>query len=155
VKSDRDTRHETRDAPEMARCCRVSSSGFSLVAALFLIVVIAALGAFAVRIGSGEQQAVNLELLSARALAAADSGVEWGAYQALSASPTSCTTTTLNFTEAALNGFSVTVVCAPTSHTEIGGTTHVYRIDATASSGTYGTPDYVSRHVYSTFTDSP
>ncbi|HYM33774.1 MAG TPA: hypothetical protein VET48_00190 [Steroidobacteraceae bacterium] len=126
--------------------------GVSLVAALFLIVVIAALGAFAVRIGSGEQQAVNLELLSARALAAADSGIEWGAYRALRAS--SCTTTTLNLTEATLNGFSVVVVCVQTTHPENNGTVNVYQIDSTASLGTYGMPDYVSRHVYATFTDA-
>jgi MSHA biogenesis protein MshP len=132
-----------------------SARGISLVAALFLIVVLAALGAFAVRIGGGQQQTVNLALLSARALAAADSGIEWGAYRALRANGcATTTTTTLNLTEATLNGFSVTVVCVPTSHPENNGTVHVYRIDATAQAGVYGTPDYVSRHVYATFTDA-
>ena len=155
----RDVRRETRDAIRISHfrrvsrpVSRVSSSGFSLIAALFLIVVIAALGAFAVRIGSGQQQSVNLQLLSARAMAAADSGIEWGAYRALRAN--SCTTTTLNLTEAALNGFSVTVVCVQTDHPESNATVHVYRIDATAVAGTYGMPDYVSRHEYATFTDA-
>ena len=133
-----------------------SARGFSLVAALFLIVVIAALGAFAVRIGSGQQQTVNLQLLSARALAAANSGIEWGAYRALRANGcTATTTTTLNLTEAALNGFAVTVVCVPTDHSDNNTTVHVYRIDSTSVAGTYGMPDYVSRHVYATFTDAP
>jgi len=130
--------------------------GFSIVAALFLIVVVAALGAFAVRIGAGQQQTVNLALLGTRALAAANSGIEWGAYRALKAS--SCVNATLNLTEAALNGFTVNVTCSnATTHVEcpIAEPNCVYRIDATAIAGTYGMPDYVSRHVYATFTSVP
>jgi MSHA biogenesis protein MshP len=131
---------------------RMSPRGFALVAALFLIVVVAALGAFAVRISAGQQQTVNLALLTARALAAADSGIEFGAYQALYG--TGCASATLNLTEAGLNGFTVSVTCAATAHTESGGPINVYRVDATASLGTYGMPDYVSRHVYATFSST-
>jgi MSHA biogenesis protein MshP len=131
----------------------LQARGFSLVAALFLIVVVALLGAFAVRIGAGQQQAVNLELLSARALSAANSGVEFAAYQALNAG--SCVSMTLNLTESGLNGFSVDVACSATAHAEAGGTANVYRIDATAYAGQYGQPDYVSRHIYATFTSGP
>ena len=128
--------------------------GFSLVAALFLIVVIAALGAFAVRIGASQQQTVNLALLSAKALAAADSGIEYGGYQALNAS--SCpANTTLLLTEGGLNGFTVTVTCSVTTHAESNATVSVYRIDATSAYGIYGMPDYVSRHVYATFSSTP
>ena len=133
---------------------RIASSGISLIAALFLIVVIAALGAFAVKIGGSQQQTVNLALLSARALAAADSGVEWAGYQAFHGGCASTTTTTLNLTEAVLNGFTVVVVCTPTTHTESNAPVHVYSIDSTATLGTYGMPDFVSRHVYATFTDA-
>jgi MSHA biogenesis protein MshP len=128
---------------------RVSSAGFSLVAALFLIVVVAALGAFAVRIGANQQQTTNLSLLTTRALSAANSGIEFGAYQALYAS--SCVSVTLNLAEAGLTGFTVNVTCASTPHTESGVAINVYRIDATATLGAYGMPDYVSRHVYATF----
>lgn len=133
--------------------------GFSIIAALFLIVVLAVLGAFAVRIGAGQQQTVNLQLLSTRALAAANSGIDWGAYRAMAPAPNvkSCGATTLNFTEAALNGFTVNVVCVSTPHMECPAATPncVYRIDSTATLGTYGSPDFVSRHVYATFTDIP
>jgi MSHA biogenesis protein MshP len=132
---------------------RARVRGFSLVAALFLVVVVAALGAFAVRIGASQQQTASLALLSARALAAANSGIEFGAYRALYAS--SCASATLNLTEGGLNGFTVSVTCNPTTHTEGGGTVSVYRIDATASAGVYGQPDYVSRQVYATFSSAP
>ena len=126
--------------------------GFSIVAALFLVVVVAALGAFAVRIATSQQQTVNLALLSARALAAAESGIEWGAFRALSGG--SCTTTTLNLTEGGLNGFAVTVTCTSTAHTEAGLPVTVYSINASARAGTYGQPDFVSRRVYATFTST-
>jgi len=140
-------------SPVTHHASRVTSSGFSLVAALFLIVVVAALGVFAVRIGMGQQQTVNLALLGARALAAANSGVEYGAYQALNAA--SCANATLNLGEAALNGFTVNVTCSSSVHAESGGAVNVYRIEARATYGTYGQPDYVSRRVYATFVDQP
>jgi MSHA biogenesis protein MshP len=130
--------------------------GFSLVAALFLIVVVAALGAFAVRIGMGQQQTVNLALLSARALSAANSGIEYGAYQALNAS--TCVSATLSLSEAGLAGFTVDVTCTQSTHTESSTTPNnlsVYRIEALASYGTYGTPDFVSRRVFATFASTP
>ena len=139
--------------PSAARARAARGRGFSLVAALFLIVVVAALGAFAVRIGSGQQQTVNLALLSAKALAAANSGIEYGAHQALNVG--SCGNATLNLTEAGLNGFTVNVTCGVTAHPM--GTTgvNIFRIDATSTFGAYGMPDYVSRHVYATFVSEP
>lgn len=130
-----------------------SARGFSLVAALFLVVVVAALGVFAVRVGMGQQQTVNLSLLGARALAAANSGIEYGAYQALNAA--TCANATLNLNEAGLSGFTVSVTCNATAHAESGGTVNVYRFEALATYGTYGQPDFVSRRVYATFVDQP
>ncbi|HKQ84479.1 MAG TPA: hypothetical protein VJS42_19935 [Steroidobacteraceae bacterium] len=128
--------------------------GFSLVAALFLIVVLAMLGAFAVRIGVGQQQTVNLALLSSRALSAANAGVEWGGYQAVRSN--ACAgSSNLNLTEGALNGFAVRVRCQRTTHTEQNVTIRVYDVTATARFGTYGQPDYVSRQVRARFTNVP
>jgi MSHA biogenesis protein MshP len=124
--------------------------GVVLVAALFLIIVLAGLGIFAIRLGASQQQSVNLTLLGVRAQAAADSGVELGAYRALSAAgcvPLLPATTTVSvvLTEAALNGFSVSVVCSHSSHVVGALTYDVYRLDAFAQSGSYGTPAYVAR----------
>jgi MSHA biogenesis protein MshP len=124
--------------------------GIVLVAALFMIIVLAGLGLFAIRLGASQQQSVNLTLLGARAQAAADSGAELGAYGALDAAvcvPLLPVTTTVSvtLTEAALNGFSVSVVCSHSSQTVGAMTYDVYRLDAFAQSGTYGTPAYVAR----------
>ncbi len=127
--------------------------GFALIAAIFLIVVLALLGMFIVRISGVQNQTVNVALLGARAFEAARTGIEWGAFQALDSG--ACTTTTLNLTEGGLNGFDVDVTCTTTPHTETGTTFNLYVIDVEARAGTYGTPDYVSRRMQACVTDAP
>jgi MSHA biogenesis protein MshP len=135
----------------------MSARGFALVPALFLLVVLGTLAIVAVRVGTGQQHAVTIDLLQARALAAANAGIEWGAYSALTRPPPngSCAaTTTLSLTEASLNGFSVVVTCTDTVFTNGTANNNSYIITATATYGTYGQPSYVRRVVSATFTDA-
>lgn len=127
-------------------------SGFSLIPALFLLVVLAVLGAVAVRLSAVQHQTVVLAMQSSRAYAAAQAGIEWSAYQALVNS--SCGSSTLSLTEGGLAGFAVNTTCSSTSHTEGSATTSVYVLEAFAYSGTYGTPDYASRRIRATVTDA-
>jgi MSHA biogenesis protein MshP len=127
-------------------------NGFSLVPALFLLVVLAALGIVAVRLSAVQQQTVVLAMQSARAYAAARSAVDWSAYQALVNG--NCVASTLSLTEAGLAGFSADTSCSSTTHVEGPNTVTVFVIDAFAWSGSYGTPDYVSRRIRSTVTDA-
>ncbi|MGI9204363.1 MAG: pilus assembly PilX family protein [Woeseiaceae bacterium] len=127
-------------------------SGFSLVPALFVLVVLAGLGVVAVRMMAVQQQTVVLAMQSARAYAAARTGIDWSAYQAVVNN--SCASATLTLTEGGLAGFSVETSCSSTTHSEGPNTVSVYVIDAFARSGSYGTPDYVSRRIRSTVTDA-
>lgn len=139
--------------------------GFSLVAAVFLIVVLAALGAFTVQVAMTQYQSANLELLGARAQAAAQAGIEYGANLVLQTPPRFCTapaSNTFTLTQGALAGFVVTVACTPTSpHQLYSGTPPtsqnyvVYALAATASYGTYGRPDYVARRAARNVTLAP
>jgi MSHA biogenesis protein MshP len=133
-------------------------SGFALIPALFLIVVLGALAGVAIRVGIGQQQAVTMSLQQARALSAAQTGIEWGAYQVLkggscvaSATPRRCSWT-LTLTEAALNGFSVIVTCDDVTPT--GATNTSYVLNSVATSGLYGQPGYVRRVVSGTYTNA-
>lgn len=126
--------------------------GFSLVSAIFLLVVLAAIGVYAVRINTLQQQSVTEALRAAQAFHAARTGVAWGAYRALNAA--SCTTTTLNLTEGGTVGFSVSVTCSQTSHTEGTSTVVVYLFDVRAEAGAYGGPDYVSRRLQAKITNA-
>ncbi len=126
--------------------------GFALIPALFLIVVLGALALVAIRVGTGQQQAVIMSLQQARALAAAQAGIEWGAYQAVNGS---CVpSTTLNLTEAALSGFTVTITCAATTFANGAATSSSYVLLSTATTGTYGQPGYVHRVVSGTYTNA-
>ncbi|MDZ7642984.1 MAG: hypothetical protein U5K76_01365 [Woeseiaceae bacterium] len=126
--------------------------GFSLVPALFLLIVLAALGAVAVRLTAVQQQTTVLAIQGARAYAAARAGVEQAVYDALVNG--NCGGTTLNLAEGGLAGFVVEVGCASTVHAEGASTTTVYTIEAFAQAGAYGTPDYVSRRLRTTVTDA-
>ncbi len=126
--------------------------GFSLVPALFLLVVLAALGAVAVRLSAIEHQTFVLALQSSRAYAAAQAGIEWSSYQALVNG--SCGNSSVALTEGGLSGFTVDTTCSSSTHSEGALTTSVYVLEAFAYSGVYGAPDYVSRRVRATVTDA-
>jgi len=123
---------------------RHPASGFALVPAIFLIVVLSALAAFAVRLNVQQQQTVDLAVLGARALSAANAGVEWGAYRALNGT---CASGSLALNESALSGFAVDVTCTSTTSSEGAATVAAYTVESVATAGTYGQPGYVRRRV--------
>ena len=65
--------------------------GFSIPIALFVLVVVAMLGAAMQKILSEGEQSIAREVLSMRALMAAESGIERGLNQVLEINPASCT----------------------------------------------------------------
>jgi MSHA biogenesis protein MshP len=144
------------------RACAAGQTGFSLIAAIFLIVVLAALGAFAVQVAMSQYQGATSELLQARAQAAAEAGMEYGANITLQRAVPSCLTYTLNLTQGALAGFVVKVACTSTTPHQIYSAATstftsytVYALAATASKGTYGAEDYVARTVTRNVTNAP
>src|SRR5712671_3448339 len=131
----------------MSTMCRSAQAGFTLASAIFLIVVLAALGAFAVTVSGLNQSSSALDLQGARAYQAARAGIEWGAYQALQntagAFATACngatyatpTSQILAGLAGTLASFSVTVTCGSSSYTEGTATVRVYQIVSTATAG--------------------
>jgi MSHA biogenesis protein MshP len=131
---------------------RQRQSGFSLVSALFLLVVLAGLGVYAVRLNTMQQQTVTAGMRAAQAFQAARTGVAWGAYRSLSSG--ACVAGTLNLTEGATAGFRVSVQCTLRTHTEGTATVNVFVFDVRAEAGAYGGPDYVSRRVQTKVTSA-
>ena len=124
--------------------------GFSLISAIFLLVVIAALGTFAVTLSTTQQQSAALDVMSARAYQAARAGIEWGAYQVLNGG--ACVAgTVLPALPGTLSGFAVTVGCVSTAHDDTGAANGVnvtvWNITSTATQGAVGTPNYVERQL--------
>jgi MSHA biogenesis protein MshP len=140
-----------RDSKAGSRQRGVSQRGVSLIAAIFLIVVLALLAAVGVRLTAVQQQTVGVNLRAAQAFHAARSGLSWAAHRALNGGW--CGSQTLNLTEAGTSGFDVTVTCTQSAHVEAGAPINVYTIVALAEAGVYGGPDYVSRRIEAKVTD--
>jgi MSHA biogenesis protein MshP len=139
----------------MTRLChRPAQQGFSLVSALFLLVVLGALGAYMVGI-SGTQHFTTLHALQGvRAYHAARSGVEWGIGDAINNG--NCATGTI-LSGGDLDGFRVEVDCTSTMHRETGNSYNIYDITAFAqtNSPAFGQPGYAARTIGATVTNAP
>lgn len=85
--------------------------GLGAIAAIVILVLLAILAAAIVSVGTTQQTGAAQDLMSARAWQAARAGNEWGLYQALKGTWTTCSgaSTTLDLT--ADTGLSVTVFC--------------------------------------------
>jgi MSHA biogenesis protein MshP len=91
---------------------KIPAAGFSLVAALFIIVVLGILAAALFRMTQTSNIAVAQEVLSIRAFFAAESGAHAAAMRIFPlAGASSCSAQTINFTAAGLVGCSANVNC--------------------------------------------
>ncbi len=141
------------------RAIRSTSSlrakGFAIVAAIFLLVVIAGLGVYMLSLYSAQQTNSSQDLMGARAYQAAKAGIEWGTYQIMSPENTSpagapyvCTGVMGTPVFAGtLQGFNVSVSCSQTATTEGANNIRVYQVTATATFSTAPSPDYVERQI--------
>lgn len=136
---------------------RVIESGFVLPAAIFLLVILGALGAYMVSLSRTSHISSALDVQGGRAYQAARAGIEWGAWQvvdpqAIQPSPTPCpaspTALTLSGT---LVAFTVNVSCARTLATDGADSVAIYQITSTANSGVVGETDYVERQIQASF----
>jgi len=127
------------------RCIPQHVRGFSLITAIFLLVVLASLGAFMVIFTGLQQNTIQADVLGARAYYAARAGVEWGLYRALDPDNTiapgaagfvTCAQAsgTINSMGGSLSPFTVVVNCSATAPdpTEGGKTLRVFQITVTA-----------------------
>nr|MBP8272042.1 MSHA biogenesis protein MshP [Sphaerotilus sp.] len=88
-----------------------ASGGFGAIAAIFVLVVLASLAAAIVRIGQSTQTGSAQDILGARAWATARAGTDWGLYQALKGSWSTCSGASQTLDLTADTGFKVTVRC--------------------------------------------
>jgi MSHA biogenesis protein MshP len=124
--------------------------GFLLPAAIFILVILAALGAYALNITSIQQATSTQDVQGARAYQAARAGVEWGAYQVLSPGTTALASCPASPSTIAVDNFSVVVTCSRSTDYFEQGTDHtiaIYEVTATASFGTTGTTSYIERQI--------
>lgn len=131
----------------MRRTDSRASAGFGAIAAIFVLVVLASLAAAIVRLGQSTQTGSAQDILGARAWAAARAGTEWGLYQALKGSWTTCSGASQTLDLSADIGMRVTVRCSSNLYNEgentIGAaqTLRVYTVNAVACNSTSACPD--------------
>jgi MSHA biogenesis protein MshP len=124
-----------------------ASGGFGAIAAIFVLVVLASLAAAIVRIGQSTQTGSAQDILGARAWAAARAGTEWGLYQALKGSWTTCSGASQTLDLSSDSGFRVTVRCNSIVYNEGEDATgavqtlRLYTIDAVACNSAIACPD--------------
>lgn len=102
-----------RYAMAMPSIYQTAQRGFSIVAAVFLLVVLSGLGVAMVRFSTIQHTSAAMDELGARAYQAARAGIEWGLYQSLNSPPGSPCFAASSFNPPApqLNEFRVTVTC--------------------------------------------
>lgn len=105
--------------------------GFALPTAIFLIVILAALGVFIARVSLIQSSSSALDALGSGAYQAARAGVEWGAFNSLR-NTTCAATTTLAFAGTAMSPFTATVTCTSTPTDELGVAGSIDQIVSTA-----------------------
>jgi MSHA biogenesis protein MshP len=127
-------------------------AGFSLIAAIFLLVVVAALVVYMANISVVQHTTLVYGVQGARASQAARSGIEWGIHQSIVNG--SCVGST-SFTNAAFAGFNIEVQCSRTTHDEGGTMIDTFSLTSIASSGVYGTLDYVQRRIQASVSIDP
>lgn len=134
----------------------VKQRGFSLVSAIFLLVVLASLGAYMVTLSGVQQVTTSQSVQAARTYFAAKAGLEWGVHWATSpgadaGDPTlgQCAASTGPFTltGAGFEGVSVAVTCASTNIYAGNDDYRVFTLVSTATFGALGSPDYVERRL--------
>ncbi|HXE37978.1 MAG TPA: hypothetical protein VN639_05845 [Azonexus sp.] len=137
----------------MSRTCPdpLRQRGFSIVAAIFILVLLAALAGFVVSVSRTQHITAVQDLQGARALQAANAGIEWGIHQSLTNANYQCvkdctlsgctpgTSGSASGTLAALTGdladFSVAVNCSCTPVCDAGTPVKMITLVVTATTG--------------------
>jgi MSHA biogenesis protein MshP len=137
--------------------CRKNETGFSLVSAIFILVVLAVLGAALLTVSTLQHASAGIDVQGVRGYQAAASGVEWGLYRLLdpdgapAAALPACWAGTASVTPGgSLAAFAVATTCTRTTTTELGRDIGVYTIVSTATFGAAQQPNHVSRTVSAT-----
>jgi len=132
--------------------------GFTLVMAIFILVVLALVGSYMMRLSGVQQTTTSHALQSARAYQAAKAGINWAAATISKdtdniqgqAKGCEAVNTKAVLPLAALPEFTVTVKCNLSGYIpylEGRNKVYVYAITAHSEFGTYNGADYVSREI--------
>lgn len=121
--------------------------GFSIVMAIFILVVLGLLGGYMLRFSGVQLSTFNAALLGARAYQAAHAGIEWSMARIENGGTCTEINAQTAMTFIGLEGFSVRLNCSSQSFSEADKTLGVYRISALSQFGAYSGNDYAARQL--------
>jgi MSHA biogenesis protein MshP len=130
---------------------RKTYGGFAAVAAIFLVVGLASLGAFMLTLSNTQQLTSAQDVQGTRAYWAARAGLEWGvgSVSAVGAASAVTAATCTTASPLSVDGFSVTVTCsgAGAPYSEAGVDRYIFQFSSVASIGTVGSVGRLERSV--------
>ncbi len=120
--------------------------GFAAIAAIFLVVVLAALGGFMLTFSNTQQLTSAQDIQGSRAYWAARAGLEW-AVVAIPATPALCPSP-VTAGPPTVDGFALQIDCSSNTYTEGGASPTIYRFQSRASLGSApGSIGFIERSV--------
>lgn len=127
----------------------VLQRGFAAIAAIFLVVVLAALGGFMLTFSNTQQRTSAQDISGSRAYWAARAGLEWGIFRVTALAVPACP---VSPTVLVIETFNVTVTCTPQPYQDEGGVaapnTTIFQLRAVAASAdAVGTAGHIERSV--------
>jgi MSHA biogenesis protein MshP len=125
------------------------AKGFMLPMAIFLLVILATLVGYAMRLALLANLGSIQDVQGAQAYLAARAGTEWAAYHVLLPGSNTMQDCPVVPSPSTINGFNITLTCTRDVKPDRGGTNSIgiYTITSRASTGVAGAQDYVEREI--------
>ena len=130
-----------------------SQQGFAAIAAIFLVVVLAALGGFMLTFSNTQQLTSAQDVQGSRAYWAARAGLEWAIAGVVATAPVApallpLATCPVTAAPATVDGFTLVIACSAQTFDEAGVSRTVFQLKSTAIlGGTVGDIGYIERSV--------
>lgn len=123
----------------------MKKNGFAAISAIFLIVVLAALGGFMLTFSNTQQLNSAQDLQGSKVYWAARGGLEW-AISSVQSSSAACPAA--GVAPASIDGFTITITCTRKTYTEGSSTVVIFSLESKANSNAaVGSVGYVERSV--------
>lgn len=124
-----------------------TQQGFSIVAAIFILVVLGLLGGYMVSLSAVQMNTASFSLQGARAYQAARAGIEWAIARIGNGGVCSDINAQSAMTFTGINDFTVSLSCSSQAYSEGDQNLVFYSIDALSQAGSYGGNNYVAREI--------
>ena len=124
-----------------------NQAGFSIVMAVFILVVLSLLGGYMVKLSGVQHATSTYAIQGARAYQSAKAGIGWAIARISAGGVCSDVISASPISFADINGFSVKLTCSRQGVSEGTENFFIYKVGALSEFGVYNSAEYVSRKV--------